>query len=87
MSGLNCCQWCGEIPENCTCNRGEGINEGITEIRGLAIGIVNTTDDQLIGPRDRPSVGDVIADCAGLAGTIKDKADRLLFQYEQGRDK
>ena len=82
---VNVCQFCGEIPEDCTCDRGESINRGIKEIRGLAIGIINTADDQLIGPRDRLDVGCVIADCAGLAETIKDKADKLMAQYEEGR--
>jgi hypothetical protein len=76
----NRCRWCGEIPEECECSRGANgeIEKGIKEIRGLAIGIVQTADDQLIGPRDRPNVADVIADCAGLAETIKDKADSLM---------
>ncbi len=81
----NVCQWCGEIPEDCDCNKGEGINAGLKEIRGLAIGIVQTADDQLVGPRDRPNVGDVIADCAGLAETIKEKAERLMEKYDEGR--
>lgn len=85
MSRNNVCRWCNEIPEDCECNRGKGINEGITEIRGLAINIINTADDQLVGPRARPDVGEVISDCAVLAETIKDKADRLLEKYEEGR--
>ena len=80
----NRCRFCGEIPEDCECNRGEGINEGLKEIRGLAISIINTADDQLVGPRDRRNVGDVIADCAGLAQTIKDKAVRLMEKYQEG---
>ncbi len=87
MSKVNVCRYCGEIPEDCTCSRGKDTDkdliEGIKEIRRLAESIIDTADDQLKGPRDRPDIGCVISDCAGLGETINIKADKLMFLYEE----
>ncbi len=60
------------------------INKVIKQIRELGQGIIDTADDQLVsGPRDRPDLGCVISDLAGLGEKIKDEADKLMQHYEE----